>query len=180
MNVCLGASQQIRQVLPFYRHVAKESPVLAVAAPPYMNEISTCAFCACWEFFSLLCSITFFETSTTVTESLSTLSQHCTARCLFGKSRFQNDELKSLRSQWVKNAGSLPEWANLKTPLGRLQPNLGQTDGPSSRSLKPRKPAGMPTFLVWWSALWEKLPAGVQGGDYMTLNTSQCLSSLLI
>lgn len=69
-----------------------------------------------------------------------------------------------------------PYWA-------RLQPNAGQTDSPSSRRLKPGKPAGMPahvTYLV--ECPLGKTPRCYSRGGLHDFKhfASQCLSSLLI
>lgn len=166
MNAFLAVCQQLGQVLPCCLPPACGMTASSLGSCSSPNPWVKSAFVCCALFFPFLCSITIFQASTTVMGALGALSQHCTVRRIFGNCGFQDDKLNSL---YPTESGMLgqclsgqiwrPHWA-------RFQPNAGQTDGSSSRSLKPGKPTGMPAHLTYLvECPWEKLPGAIEGGS---------------
>lgn len=145
-NAFLTACQQVRLALPCCLPPACGIIVSSPSSP--IHELNQHLWVVA-VLFPLLCSITMFQASMTVTGAPSALSQRCAVRCLFGDSGFWDDELNS---PYLTELGMLgqclsvqiwwPHWA-------RLQSNPGQTDGPRSRSLKPGKPFRMPAHISY-------------------------------
>lgn len=173
MNAFLAACQQISKALPC---------CLPSACGTTASSLGSCSsaihelnqhFFHCGLFSPLLCSFTIFQASTTMTGALSALSQHCTVRCLFGSSRFWDYGLNSLYPMELGMLGQCHIGQIWRSHWARIQLNSGQTDSPSSRTLKPGRPTRMPAQLTdLVECPLGKTPWCCSRRVYMTLNTS--------
>lgn len=128
------------------------------------------AFCHCGLFFPLLCNFSGFSHNDR-SPQCPVISLHCETS--FGSSGFWDYELNSLYPMELGMLGQChigqiwrPHWA-------RIQLNSGQTDSPSSRTLKPAQL----TYLV--ESPLGKTPWCCSRRVYMTLNTSLLNASAL-
>lgn len=182
MNAFLAACQQIVQVLPCCLPSARGTTVSSVGSCSSPIHESNQHLYVVAFFSPLLCSITIFQASTTVTGALSALSQHCTVRCLCVSGWWVEQPV----SHRVRGAGSVPQWANLKTPLGQIPAKSRTNRWSQLQELKTWKPTGMPACLPY---LPGRVPFGknslvlaIEGGGLHDFKHfySRCLSSLLI